>query len=47
MVVKTTTALDIVANAQPLFEKEWEEEIKELESIDKKKERAAGKIGLS
>lgn len=34
---KTTTALDIVANAQPLFEKEWEDEIKELESIDKKK----------
>ncbi len=34
---KTTTALDIVANAQVLFHNEWEEEIKELEAIDKKK----------
>ena len=34
---KTTTALDIVANAQPLFEEEWEQEIKDLESIDKRK----------
>lgn len=34
---KTTTALDIVANSQPLFEQEWEDEIKELEAIDKKK----------
>lgn len=32
---KTTTALDIVANAQQLFQAEWEEEIAELESIDK------------
>lgn len=34
---KTTTALDIVANAQSLFEEEWEQEIKDLESIDKRK----------
>lgn len=34
---KTTTALDIVANAQPLFYDEWEQEIKDLESIDKRK----------
>ena len=34
---KTTTALDIVANAQPLFDEEWEQEIKDLESIDKRK----------
>lgn len=34
---KTTTALDIVANAQKLFQQEWEDEIKELEAIDKKK----------
>lgn len=34
---KTTTALDIVANAQPLFDDEWEQEIKDLESMDKRK----------
>lgn len=34
---KTTTALDIVANAQPLFYDEWGQEIKDLESIDKRK----------
>lgn len=34
---KTTTALDIVANAQPLFREEWENEIKELEEIVKPK----------
>lgn len=34
---KTTTALDIVANAQPLFDEEWEQEIKDLEAIDKRK----------
>lgn len=34
---KTTTALDIVANAQPLFYDEWEQEIKDLESVDKRK----------
>lgn len=34
---KTTTALDIVANAQKIFKKEWENEIKELEQITKPK----------
>ena len=34
---KTTTALDIVANAQSLFDEEWEQEIKDLEAIDKRK----------
>lgn len=39
---KTTTALDIVANAQKLFVKEWEEEIEELQNVDKlKKEQEA------
>lgn len=42
---KTTTALDIVANAQKLFLSEWEDEIAELESKDnlkgEKKERLA------
>ncbi len=30
---KTTTSLDILANAQKLFKKEWEEKIAELEAI--------------
>lgn len=30
---KTTTSLDILANAQKLFQKEWEEKIAELEEI--------------
>jgi len=34
---KTTTALDIVANAQILFKQEWEDEISQLESIEKRK----------
>ena len=34
---KTTTALDIVANAQELFVREWEKEIKDLEAIEKRK----------
>lgn len=34
---KTTTALDIVANAQPLFKKEWESEIADLKAIEKPK----------
>lgn len=39
---KTTTALDVVANAQKLFLKEWEYEIAELEAVDKpKKEQQA------
>lgn len=32
---KTTTALDIVGNAQKLFQKEWEEQIAALESVEK------------
>lgn len=31
---KTTTALDIVANAQRLFQKEWENEISHLEELE-------------
>ena len=42
---KTTTALDIVANAQKLFYLEWEKEIEELEALPKlngtQKERLA------
>lgn len=39
---KTTTALDIVANAQKLFEQEWQKEIADLEALDKpKKEQVA------
>lgn len=34
---KTTTALDIAANAQPLFKQEWEDEINELQAITKLK----------
>ena len=41
---KTTTALDIVANAQPLFIKEWEDEIRELESSDKLKKDAQTRL---
>lgn len=33
---KTTTSMDIVANAQVLFRKEWESEIDKLESIERK-----------
>lgn len=35
---KTTTALDIVANAQKLFKKEYEEEIKNLQKLQEKKQ---------
>lgn len=41
---KTTTALDIVANAQPLFYDEWEQEIKDLESIDKRKKEQQARL---
>jgi len=41
---KTTTALDIVANAQPLFDEEWEQEIKDLESIDKRKKEQQARL---
>lgn len=33
---KTTTALDITANSQKLFKREWEKEIRELEEIKKR-----------
>lgn len=39
---KTTTALDVAANAQKLFVEEWQHEIDELNALDKpKKEQAA------
>ena len=39
---KTSSALDIIANAQKLFVEEWDNEISELEAIDKpKKEQEA------
>ena len=41
---KTTTALDIVANAQKLFQEEWENEIAELEAIDKKKKEQQSRL---
>jgi len=41
---KTTTALDIVANAQKLFQEEWETEITELEAIDKKKKEQQSRL---
>ena len=41
---KTTTALDIVANAQPLFDEEWEQEIKDLEAIDKRKKEQQARL---
>ena len=34
---KTTTALDVVANAQTLFSDEWETEMAELDAIADKK----------
>lgn len=42
---KTTTALDVVANAQKLFIKEWEEEIAELEAIEKPKKGQLTRLG--
>ena len=41
---KTTTALDIVANAQKLFQEEWKNEITELEAIDKKKKEQQSRL---
>lgn len=41
---KTTTALDVVANAQILFQEEWEKEIKDLEAIDKKKKEQQARL---
>jgi len=41
---KTTTALDIIANAQILFKQEWEDEISQLESIEKRKKDEQAKL---
>jgi len=41
---KTTTALDIVANAQVLFKQEWEDEIKELEELEKPKKEQSTRL---
>lgn len=41
---KTTTALDIVANAQKLFQREWEEEISQLELIVKPKKEESARL---
>lgn len=41
---KTTTALDIVANAQKLFHKEWSDEIDALKEIDKPKKEEQARI---
>ncbi len=41
---KTTTALDIIANAQLLFDEEWEQEIKDLEAIDKRKKEQQARL---
>lgn len=41
---KTTTALDVAANAQKLFKVEWEDEIAELEAIDKPKKDQATRL---
>ena len=41
---KTTTALDIAANAQILFKQEWEEEIKELEELEKPKKEQSTRL---
>ena len=41
---KTTTALDITANAQVLFQQEWEDEIKELEELTKPKKEQSTRL---
>ena len=41
---KTTTALDIIANAQKLFYKEWEDEIAELQTLDKPKKEEQARL---
>ncbi len=41
---KTTTALDIAANAQPLFKREWEAEIEELKAIEKPKKEETARL---
>lgn len=41
---KTTTALDIVANAQKLFAQEWQEEVAELAAIQKPKKEESTRL---
>ena len=41
---KTTSSLDIVANAQKLFRKEWEDEIARLEAIEKPNKTEIAKL---
>jgi recombination protein RecA len=41
---KTTTALDVVANAQALFKEEWENEIKELEELTNPKKEQTTRL---
>lgn len=41
---KTTTALDITANAQVLFKQEWEDEVKELEELEKPKKEQSTRL---
>ena len=41
---KTTTALDIAANARLLFKKEWKEEIENLEKISKRKKEEEARL---
>ena len=41
---KTTSSLDIVANAQKLFKKEWEDKIAELEAIEKPNKSDVAKL---
>lgn len=41
---KTTTALDIVGNAQKLFQHEWEDQINQLESIEKPNKTQIAKL---
>ena len=41
---KTTSALDAVANAQKLFKEEWQQEIDDLEAIEKRKKEQDSRL---
>ena len=41
---KTTSALDAVANAQKLFKEEWQQEINDLEAIEKRKKEQDSRL---
>ena len=41
---KTTSALDAVANAQKLFKEEWQQEIDDLEAIEKRKKEQDARL---